>query len=334
MLNIKLGLSAIGLELSAWGAGLLQQGHSDTALLSYLLLHGAASVLLSLSLLPLLPPRLTRPRWAALALMVACSYAIPLAGFGGVLAAFVVLRLYRGQHSAVVFETLQTPEFDQHQKRHSALRQVGLRSFLGNHQAPLHTRLRAMASLQHVPGRTASPLLREVLSDPSEDLRLLAYGMLDNLEKRLNRSIDQELDALQAAQSLGQPEALQASAQRLSDLYWELVYQELVQGDLRQHALQESLRYCQQVLQAQPLNAPLLLRQGRLQHALGAQAQARASYQRAQALGLPATRVLPYQAELCFAERDFAQVRLLLQELGQWNALPRLRPVLNYWKQP
>lgn len=334
MLNVKLGLSAIGLEISAWSAGLLQQEHSDTALLSYLLLHGAASLLLSLSLLPLLPPRLARPRWAALALMVACSYAIPVAGFVGVMAAFIVLRLYRGKSSGAAFETLQTPEFDQHQKRHSALRQVGLRSFLGNHQAPLHTRLRAMASLQHVPGRTASPLLREVLSDPSEDLRLLAYGMLDNLEKRLNRSIDQELDALQAAQSLQQNAQALDSAQRLSDLYWELVYQQLVQGDLRQHALQESLHYCRQVLAQQPGNAPLLLRQGRLQHALGDNAQARASYQQAQQLGLPATRVLPYQAELCFAERDFAQARALLQQLGQWNALPRLRPVIDYWRQP
>ncbi len=334
MLNLKLGLSALGLEIGAWSAGLLQQEHSDTALLSYLLLHGAASVLLSLSLLPLLPPRLARPRWAALALMVACSYAIPLAGFAGVLAAFVVLRLYRGQHGTVAFGMLQTPEFDQHQKHHSAMRQVGLRSFLGNHQAPLHTRLRAMASLQHVPGRTASPLLREVLSDPSEDLRLLAYGMLDNLEKRINRSIDQELDALQSAQSLAQQEQVQAGAQRLSDLYWELIYQELVQGDLRQHAMAESLRYCQQVLQQQPGNAPLLLRQGRLQHALGQQAQARASYQQALALGLPATRVLPYQAELSFTERNFDQTRALLQELGQWNALPRLRPVIDYWRQP
>ena len=94
MLNLKLGLSALGLELSAWSTLILLQERSDGALLSYLLLHAAASVALSLTLLPLLPKRLASPRWAALLLMVACSYAVPVAGFLGVVAAFVVLRLY------------------------------------------------------------------------------------------------------------------------------------------------------------------------------------------------------------------------------------------------
>ena len=51
----------------------------------------------------------------------------------------------------------------------------------------------------------------------------------------------------------------------------------------------------------------------------------------ARALGLPATRVLPYQAQLCFGRRDFAQTRALMQSLDQWSALPRLRPVIDFW---
>ena len=39
MLNLKLGLSALGLELSAWSTLILLQERSDGALLSYLLLH-------------------------------------------------------------------------------------------------------------------------------------------------------------------------------------------------------------------------------------------------------------------------------------------------------
>ena len=192
-----------------------------------------------------------------------------------------------------------------------------------------------MAALQYVSGRTASPLLRTVLSDPSEDLRLLAYGMLDNLEKRINRAIDSELDALSAAQAEDATGARALeSARRLSDLYWELIYQELVQGDLREHAIKESLRYCEQVLQTQGDNAPLILRKGRLLHAQGHADAAQAAYTQARALGLPATRVLPYQAELCFERGDFAQTRALMQELGQWGALPRLRPVIDYWNQP
>ena len=332
MLNLKLGLSALGLELSAWSTLILLQERSDGALLSYLLLHAAASVALSLTLLPLLPKRLASPRWAALLLMVACSYAVPVAGFLGVVAAFVVLRLYRQGQTQEDFESLQMPEFDQHQRRQGSFRHVGLRSFLGNTQAPLQARLRAMAALQYVSGRTASPLLRSVLSDPSEDLRLLAYGMLDNLEKRINHAIDQELQTWHGAQAASDEVQSMDSARQLADLYWELVYQALVQGDLRDHACAQALHYCEYVLARQPDNAALVLRKGRLLHAQGQGAQAQAAYAHARTLGLPATRVLPYEAELCFEQRDFPRTQALMRALDQWGALPRLRPVINYWK--
>lgn len=332
MLNIKWVLSALGLEISAWSGLWMLYERSDAALASYLLLHTGASVLLSLALLPILPRHLARPRWATLALMCLCSYAVPIAGFAGVVLAFVVLRLYRNRPAAQGFNTVQLPEFDQHQRRQSQFHYAGLRSFLGNAHIPVSSRLRAMAALQYVDGRIATPLLRSVLSDPSEDLRLLAYGMLDNLEKRVNRAIDSELDAMNNADAHS-AQALQ-SAQRLSDLYWELLYQELVQGDLQTHALHESLRYCEHVLQAQPDHAPLHLRRGRLLHMQNQLDAAQAAYNQARRLGLPATRVLPYQAELCFAQRDFAQARALMQELGQWGALPRLRPVIDYWVKP
>ena len=329
MLNFKWGLAALGLELGAWSGTWLLAERSDAALASYLLLHAAASALLSLSLLPLLPRRLSKPRWATVLLIAACSYAVPVAGFMGVLAAFVILRIYRRKPAADDFDSVQLPDFDQHQQRQSQFRHAGLGSFLGNAKVSPQARMRAMAALQYVSGRTASPLLRGALSDPSEDLRLLAHGMLDTLEKRINRAIDHELSLLQAA-AAASSQQLQC-AQRLSDLYWELVYHDLVQGDLRQHAIAQSLQYCSTALQHNPGNAALHLRRGRLLHEQARTQEAEQAYAQARALGLPATRVLPYQAQLAFERRDYAQARALMRELHQWGALPRLRPVIDYW---
>lgn len=335
MLNLKFGLSALALEIGAWSGPVLLQGRGDAALASYLLVHALACLMLSLFLLPLLSGEQAKPRLPVLGLMAAFSYAVPLAGFVGVLVGVIVLRVYRSPAGQSDFESLQLPEFDLHQRRQGNFRQAGLRSFLGNSHAPMQTRMRAMVALQYVSGRIASPLLRSVLSDPSEDLRLLAYGMLDTLEKRINRTIDTEMDALRTARQQegdATPGPLTIeSAHRLSDLYWELVYQELVQGDLRDYAIRESLRYCELVLQYRPDNAQLNLRQGRLLHEIGRPDEAAAAYVRARERGLPATRVLPYQAELCFERKDFAQARALVQELGGWTALPRLRPIVDYW---
>ncbi|GKT21473.1 tetratricopeptide repeat protein [Acidovorax sp. SUPP3334] len=337
MLNLKFGISALLLEIGAWTGPALLEGRTDAALSSYLLVHAGACLMLSLFLLPFLSGDQARPRAPVLGLMAVFSYAVPIVGFIGVIAAVVVLRIYRSPASQGDFESLRLPEFDRHQRMQGSFRQAGLRSFLGNSQAPMQTRMRAMVALQHVSGRIASPLLRTVLSDPSEDLRLLAYGMLDTLEKRINRTIDSELDALRQAklEEGDTPGPLTVeSAFRLSDLYWELVYQELVQGDLRDHAVKESLQYCDQVLAQQPDHPQLNLRRGRLLHLLGRVDEAEAAYALARDLGLPATRVLPYQAELCFERRDFAQTRELVQQLNQWRALPRLRPILDYWSAP
>jgi hypothetical protein len=234
MLSTKLGLSAVLMELAAWSGPVLFNSHSDAALISYLIAHAIASTLLALLILPLLRGEQARPRTPILAFLALCSYTVPIAGFLGVFAGLLVLRYYRSPATHSHFDSLQLPEFDQHQRVKGGFRQTGLRSFLGNTEVPMDSRMRAMVSLQHVSGRVASPLLRNVLNDTSEDLRLLAYGMLDTLEQRISRSVDHELQAWRVALATeGQehpgPLTLKA-AQNLSDLYWEFIYQGLARG--------------------------------------------------------------------------------------------------------
>ena len=102
-------------------------------------------------------------------------------------------------------------------------------------------------------------------------------------------------------------------------------------GEALVHAIGESLRYCELVLRHRPQQPQLTLRRGRLLHEQGDLEGATRAYAEARALGLPATRILPYQAEAAFERRDFEQARQLVRELGQWDALPRLRPVIDYW---
>ncbi|EKE16995.1 MAG: hypothetical protein ACD_10C00683G0002 [uncultured bacterium] len=335
MFNQKLTLYAVFLEIGAWNGGRLFAGHSDAALAWYLLVHAGASALLALAAIVLLPGENARPRFPILLLMASCSYAVPVLGFIGVICGTLYLRFFRSSVPVQAFDSVQLPAFDTHQRPNTGFRQAGLRAFLGNSEAPMQARIGAMVALQYVSGRVSSPLLRDVLSDPSEDIRLLAYGMLDSQEKHINQAIDQELKLLNSAGQTADEKNTSFTAltatRRLSDLYWELIYQELVQGDLRLYAISESARYCQQVLDHEPDNAALNLRQGRLFHALGQHEAAEQAYLRARDLGLPATRILPYLAELRFEQRDFAGAQRLMAELANWGSLPRLRPIIDYW---
>ena len=327
MPDFKLALLAILGELSAWGMVTQTGWPPDVALLAYLVTHGLASLLAATFAIVFLPS--SKPRLPTLMLMAAGSYAVPVLGFVGLVFGVLLLRAYRNHQRPAEFESLQLPEFDPHQHPTSAFRQSGLRAFLGNTRAPTASRLGALVSLQHVPGRVASPLLRDVLTDPTEDIRLLAYGMLDNKEKRINRAIDDELKRFNAADA--HSPAGQAAARRLSDLYWELVYQELALGDLRTHALERSRHYCEIVLASSPDDAPLNLRHGQLLSARGDAELATTAYYKALALGLPSTRVLPYLAELRFKQGNYTDTRRLMNELEAWDSLPRLQPVIAFW---
>ncbi len=338
LLDALKGLAALAFELAAlfWLLADLDYG-SDVQLAGGLLLHAVASLLLAGLVIRWLPPALAQPRRPLQALLAACAYVMPGVGFAAVIAGVLYLRLHRVSDNAQPFDSVQLPDFDPHQKHATGFRVSGLRSFLGNAEASLSSRLGGMVALQYVPGKVASPLLRDLLSDSSEDIRLLAYGMLDAQEKRINQLIHQASQEFAAERGVAGNATMSLAclqaAERLSDLYWELIYQELALGDLRRYAIAESLRYCDMVLAERSDNAALNLRRGRLLHELGEAAAAEQAYERARSLGMPATRILPYLAELRFDAGDYPAVRRLIAELGQWGALPRLRPVINYWTQ-
>jgi len=330
MFQPKLALFALALESSAW-FGFAQSEANDLALLLYFLAHAGASALVALTVTALQPTANAKTRGAFFLLAFSAGFAIPLFGFIAVIGGYGLLRILPVRHRGKAIGAIEIPEFDAQQQHGKGFRQVGMRSLLSNTKAPVASRLRALVALQNVSGRIASPLLRDVLTDPTEDIRLLAYGMLDNKEKFLNSEIHHESTRLR--NNAENTEEHAEAARRLAELYWELVYQELAQGDLRTHALEQSLEYTLFSLGRSPNDAALHLRHGRLLQSLGEPSAAKAAYDRAQELGMPLTRILPYLAEVAFDLRDFPAVRNLMSQLDDWQSLPRLKPIIALWNR-
>lgn len=326
----QLGLLAILTELAAVKLAVMAD-QPDLALLAYLGVHAPASALLALAVYTLIPPRASKPRASVLALLFSCIFFVPLLGFVGVVAGALLRHLLPKLRAPQRFLAVRLPELDIHEsseKSAAGFRQAGVRQFLQNELAPVPQRLRAMVALSHAPSRIGSPVLRELLGDAEDDLRLLAYGLLDSREKRLNADIHEARRRLAAATDADERSGI---AHQLAALYWELIYQGLVQGDLLDYAVSEALRYTEAALEGNADDPALHLQHGRLLQQLQRLDEADRAYCRARSLGLPASRVVPYLAELAFARRDYAQVKALLDTMQDWEGLSRLQPVLRFW---
>jgi polysaccharide biosynthesis protein PelE len=328
MIDIKLVTTAVVLESTSLATVILQ-GNSEGVLLAFLLQHAAASGLLSLFVWRLLPEKFRQPRVPIIALLFNFSFFIPVLGLVGMLTAAVVSGFNRRVFTHKPFASLVLPEFVLSLREpDNKFSQGGIKSRLAHTAIPTPQRLQSLLALQGIPARISSPLLQDMLGDASDDIRLVAYGLLDNREKKINALIHRELVSLKAS---GGKELRLVSLRHLAELYWELVYAGLAQGDLRTHALNQALSYANEALQLEPEDTGLWFLKGRILYQLKQFEDAYQILLHALAHGLPESRVLPYIVEITFIERDFKRVRDLLSVISASQVTPIMKGAIRFW---
>jgi hypothetical protein len=325
---VKLIVASVAAQIAA--LALLVRGDSMAVLVAFLGMQAMAAVLTGLALWRMLPRRFRVPfGWSYAYLSLFCFF-VPVGGALVCLGSYLCSRLLPSRTGPGGTGSVGLPEFVTHLvSRVTHGGGARLRAQLGNTRAPLPERLTALVAMQSMPARTASPVLRALLADSTDDIRLLAYGMLDGAEKQLTQQILAELPRQEAAQT---PAARAEVNKRLAELYWELIYQDLVQGDVYHYTAAQVERHASAALEFDGTNASLWYMRGRLALVRNEPAQARDWLLRAQALGFARERVLPLLAEAAYLERDYAAVRRLMAAFDSPSPLPLVRPLLRYWQ--
>lgn len=319
---------ALVLELASLLA-LLLISPNGLALLAYLLLHGLATPILARACWHQLPRRYRVPVRDSLRFLYGMLFLMPLVGaigvLWGLLAALRLPRLRRQLNLRFVnvpelpFQPPQvfpTPPYSS-----GALRQI-----LRCSDKPLK-RLKAVMATRHMPVRESVPIWQIALKDRVDDVRLLAYAMLDGREKQLTERIQElsaELDEL--------PAGRRAEAHRqLAGWCWELVYNGLVQGAVRTHWLRVTREHVEAALAVQwepslcLLHVRVLFEQDELD-------LVETALQQAQRTGLAPAVLAPWQAELAFRQRRFTDVaQWLTQDLRANEQGSVLASVRQWW---
>jgi len=319
---------ALAFEAGSW-ASLVRNPSMSEGLLYCVLPHAIACLLLTAAVWGLLPRRYRAPLpWAPL-FIFALAFFIPLLGAIGVLAAvFPALYLQR-RRDEQVWESMGVPALPfrpQEQRRSPMFRDGGLQDVLHRASDP-EQRLAALLATRRMPGHESIPILKLALRDPADDVRLLAYSMLDQQESRINQRIESLLRELAEA-----PSARHASLHAgLARWYWELAYLGLAQGSVLEHVLQQASDHLEQARQGGQ-DPELDLLGGRIAMERGRLEQARELLERAEQAGLDAEKVLPFRAEVAFLAGDYPRVVELLARLpAAMRQRPPFAELARYW---
>lgn len=327
MLNWKLGLAAFSLEASALAAVYPDQG-SSTALGVFFLCHAGASAALTALVYGLLPAPYRQPRRHALALLFSFAFFMPVVGLLGLwlaVAAAMYLPRFGLQKE---FSKVELPHFTPARGgQEMSFGHGAIRPMLANRAIPAERRMKALMALQGVAPWAANPTLRQTLDDTADDIRLVAYGIIDRREKAIYRKIRAEAEQLEKARGNDRLNSLR----HLAELHWELVFEHLVQGDVKNHVIAEARRYVEEALELRPNDPGLWYLLGRARMEMGELKQAEKAFLISFEKGLPRARVLPYLAEITFRRRDFELVSVLLRGISDVQLSPRLKPLVTYW---
>jgi polysaccharide biosynthesis protein PelE len=294
-----------------------------------LVLNAGCGVLQALLFLVLLPRRYRRPAgFTLLFLWLVCSF-VPFFGGMILLVSCIWAAVFPARRRDEDMQEVPTPQFVTYlMSRVSHGGGARLQARLVNTQVNASDRLSALVAIQSMPTRTTGTLLRDLLADPVEDVRLIAYGTLDQAENEVMQKIFQTAQTLDYAATDSERHAIN---RQLAELYFELVYQNLVQGAVYRHTLEQADRYARAALEIDSGDAALWMIRGRLALANGAAGEAEHHMARAQQLGFPRERLVPWMAEVAFLQGNYARVSELLGSLTNAAALPMLNPVVRYW---
>jgi hypothetical protein len=305
--------------------------HSLPAFLAVWAMHACSCAVLATATYTLLPARYRQPLWSVWSLMFGFAFIAPVIGSIGMLfVAHTALHREVPKAPAATPLSLALPEYDIQSKESHRAGQGAIRMRLATN-VPANVRMQSLLTLQSVPNRVSNPILEDLLGDATDDVRMVAFGMLDAEEKIISNHI--RLERANLDKNLPD-EQRHICLRHLAELHWELIYASLAQGELRRHMLGEARRYADAAIASAVVDkadAGLLFLRGRILLAQSEIDEAEVSIRVAVINGLPEASALPYLAEMAFRKRSFAATHGLMQRLAELEVTSRTQAVVSLW---
>ena len=206
----------------------------------------------------------------------------------------------------------------------------GAISRLRNQSLPIEKRIQALLAINANSNPNKQHILQDVLFDSDDEIRLLAFGLINTLEKELSKKIHNSIEQIKVSSSIQQLAKLK---KKLALDYWELIYNQLVQIELMDFTLDKALTYTQDALKYCSKDTDLLVLQGKIYLKQNQLEQALKLFIAAIDLGAPEHRVLPYLAEIYFIKKQWHSLLEILHRCNGITTMTHFSLIIKFWLQ-
>lgn len=203
----------------------------------------------------------------------------------------------------------------------------GLRKRLESQTLPTNARISALNSISALGSSAANHLIRTMLPESQDEIRLLAFYLLSKQEKKYIPKISKALNLLQHETN----ETTRAElAKNIAIEYWELTYHGLVEDNLVNFVLNLSLKYALMANEILGNDPSLSFILGRIYLRLREYVKANQYLNTALSAGAMPTRIFPYLAESYYYQEKYTEIKNCMTQSAMVD-LGYVNLITNFW---
>ncbi len=304
----------------------------DVHLLAFSMAHAVACLLFSMALVSLLPDPYRKPAFTSFLFVCTSVFFIPVLGMIGFMACIVpalrkprrTSRFREWQHPRV----LSLPTHPTEPLRPAGTSRVGELAGPLQHAGDPRRRIAALIATLSLSDEQAVPLLRLALKDPEDDVRLLAYALLNRKEK----AIEARIRDWTARLGRSPPEQILLQHKALAHDYWALAHIDASRGRPKLLLCARAHEHVQAALAQCPRDGGLQFLFGRILLIETLLDAASDAFESARQSGIDARQIEPFLAEIAFLRRQYSDVENHLDRAGNGVVGLGLSKASAYWK--
>lgn len=166
------------------------------------------------------------------------------------------------------------------------------------------------------------------LSSRSDESRLLSFGVINRLEKRLSDDINGILKKIKATEDKRE---LQKEYKNLAKLYFEYIYYDIAVGDLKNFYLKKGEEAAVEALKIDSEDEEVYMILGKIYLYKGEYEKAASYFENIEDSFLK-KRALSYLCEIHFENRDFDKFKKSVKALNDIKYNPKILSLLSLWR--